>query len=299
MKKLAFVWDFSVEPLQLYGWADGLSMALRILAEKYGYVVKVFAHDDPNVIYKDLQSFMPDQILAWGSLDRPSFAGLRQFNKPTALCFAGGTTKHPQSSSFDLIFVENDVYVKEYQEQGINVVKAFGTNDILFKPMPFTKKWDTIYTAAFARWKRHDIYAEAVKDTGLAVGKIQRQEIECYEICVKNGVTVIPEVPYHVMPYLYNQSLISIVTALWGGQRNVLESMACDMPVIITSDNTTTVEIVKESGYGIICDPSVDSLKEAIEKAKTEKHPDGVKLVKAKYSAEVYAKALNKGLESI
>lgn len=298
-KKLAFVWDFSVEPLQLYGWADGLSMALRILAEKYDYTVKVFASDDPNVIYQDIENFMPDQILCWGSLDRPSFAGIRQFNKPTALCFAGGPTRNPQSISFDLIFVENDMYVKEFEQQDINVMKAFGTNDHLFKPMALPKKWDTIYTATFARWKRHNIYAEAIKDKGLAVGKIQPHEMDCYEVCVDNGLTVMPEVPYHVMPFLYNQSKVSVVTALWGGQRNILESMTCNMPVIVMSDAKTNTEIVEEAQYGIIADPNVESLKEAINKALTDKHPDGQKIVQAKYSAELYADRLHQGLSSI
>jgi len=93
--KIAFIWDFSVEPLQLYGWADGLNAALKVLAQKYGHTVKVIPSDNPNEIYEQIENFMPDIILAWGSIDRPSFAGLKQFNKPvesstTAIRFPAG-----------------------------------------------------------------------------------------------------------------------------------------------------------------------------------------------------------------
>jgi len=293
-KRLAFLWDFSVDPVELHTWADGLSQALRHLNYKYNIDIKVIAGDEPNKLYRDIEEFDPDYILAWGSLDRPSFSGLKQFNVPLGLCFAGGTTIHPNTSVFDVIFCENKEYLEQFKEQGLNAYQAFGTNDSLFIEMNIAKKWKGIYHASFALWKRHNLFAEALKNEGLAVGKILEHDIEALQVCLNNNVTIIPAVPYEVLPFLINQSKYVVVTSstIGGGQRNVLEAMSCNVPPIVMSDNPKNCEFVEESGFGIIVEPNTEAIREAVNTyTPTNKGRD---YIMQKYSAEKYADTLYK-----
>lgn len=298
--KLAFVWDFTVNPVEFYSWDDGLHEALMYLNNKYRYIVKVFANDDPNVIYHDLQEFRPDVILGWGSLDRPSFAGIKQFGVPTALCFAGGPTNHPFRDNFDIIFVENRSYLEAYKADSYNVTQAFGTNHNLFVPQKLNKKYKACYPASFALWKRHNLFAEAVGKEGIAVGKLLEHELQCAEVCIKNGVTILPDIAAKALPFIYNQSEYTLVTAanIGGGQRNVLESMACNVPPIVMSDSDKNTEFVNESGFGLIVDPEVEAIKEALAK-QHEFKSNGRDYILSKYSAEIYADKLHKGLKSV
>lgn len=301
-KKLAFIWDFTVEPLELYSWSDGLSEALRILSSKYGWHVLIIPSDKPREIYDKLSTFQPDIILGWGSLDRPSFAGVKEFDVPTALCFAGGPTEHYHRENFDLIFVENDVYHEAFTKQGSKTIKAFGTNDNLFRPYNRAKRFDAVYAAAFATWKRHNLFADAVGDKGLAVGKILEHEIHNYKYCVDKGVLTLSSVPYKNLPELYSYSKTALITAAnnGGGQRNVLEAMACNLPPIVMADSDKNTEFVQDSGYGFICDPNIDSIKETLTKAMEYKDTGkGREYIQSKYSAEKYADKLYKGLTNI
>lgn len=301
--KVAFIWDFSVNPVDVYSWNDGLNAALKLLSREYGKDIYTIVSDNPAEIYEKIENINPDLILAWGSLDRPSFAGLNNFSVPVGLCFAGGSTEHPHLDNFDIVFVESEVYFDKFKEQGVNVKRAFGTNDILFEPLEgVNKKFEACYPAAFAAWKRHNLFAEAVKNNGLAIGKFIPEEAHIIQDCVDKGVFVLPQVPYVVLPYIINQSHSVLITAdsSGGSQRAVLEAMACNVQPIVMSDSDKNTEYVKESGFGQICDPNVESIREAIEKVKkTPYNERGREYIKANYSAAKYAEDLNVGLESI
>lgn len=304
---VAFVWDFTVHPLELFGWGDGLKAALQVLSSKYGWWVQVIASDKASEIYERIEQVSPDVILGWGSLDRPSFAGIKQYGKPTALCFAGGPTEHPQADNFDVIFVENDVYLKAFEAQGKNVKRAFGTNDLIFTPLPdLKKKFVGIYPAAFAKWKRHELFAKALGKDGLALGKILDHEQECLQVCVDNNVTVMPQLPYIALPFLYNQSLYTVVTASThgGSQRAVLESMACNVWPIVMSDSEKCAEFVLDSGFGSVVNPTVEEIAAEVinirEKSIQAAANDlGRQYITDKYSAEKYADELYKGIVSL
>lgn len=294
---IAFVWDFTVHPLDLYGWADGLQAALTWLAKKYDWYVKVIASDKTEEIYQQIEELSPDVIVGWGSLDRPSFAGIKEFGKPTALCFAGGPTSHPQLDNFDLVFAENQVYKEAFEKQGVNVHIAFGTNDDLFYPMDLKKKFVGIYPAAFAKWKRHDLFAKATGKDGLALGKILDHETECFQVCIDNGVTVMPQVPYEVLPFLYNQSIYCVITANThgGSQRAVLEAMACNVWPIVMKDSEKCAEYVLESGFGSVVEPTVEAIAAEVKNATAKRLSNkdgGRRFIESKYSAEKYADKL-------
>jgi len=298
--KVAFVWDFSVSPVELHTWADGLNAALGVLQRDYEYDIYVIADDKQDSIHKKIRDIKPDVILGWGSLDRPSFAGVKEHGVPTALCFAGGPTNHFHTSSFDIIFVENEVYEQQFKKQSINVKRAFGTNSELFVPIDVKVHFKAFYPAAFALWKRHELFAKAVGTGGIACGKFIEQEKVCIEVCVENGVTILPPLPYAALPYLYNQSEFTLITATTkgGSQRAVLEAMSCNRIPIVMSDSEKCAEYVKDSGFGVIVEPTVEAIKEAL--SKTYKFDnDGRSYILSKYSADIYAKQLHEGIQSI
>jgi glycosyltransferase involved in cell wall biosynthesis len=306
-KVLAFVWDFTVHPLDLYGWADGLKAALQQLAFEHDWFVKVIASDKTEEIYQQVEELKPDYVLCWGSLDRPSFAGIREVapGAVIGLCFAGGPTMHPHTDNFDVIFVENEVYEKSFKDQGYNVKRAFGTNEELFAPMKLPKKWIGFYPAAFARWKRHDLFAESLGQDGVAVGKFLEHEMDCVEVCVKNNVAVFPQMPYVAVPYFYAQSRFAVITAssIGGGQRSVLEAMAMNVPPIVMSDSEKCAEYVLDSGYGKVVEPNKEAIQQAIAELIADKimgkSNQGREYILGKYSTKGYADALHLGLTEI
>lgn len=298
--RVAFVWDWTATPIDLFSWkegGDGLSRALATLANKYGWFIELICDDKPDRIYQAIKRIGPDIIICWGSLDRPSFAGVKQFGVPVGLCFAGGPTEHSHTDNFDVIFCENEVYKTAFEKQNLNVIQAFGTNDVLFKPLDLKKQWNACYVASFALWKRHNLFAKAMGSNGIAVGNILQNDIKDFEVCIENSVVVLPAVPYTVTPFIYNQSKCSLITAssAGGSQRAVLESMACDIPPIVMSDSDKNVEFVQDSGYGYICKPEVEEIKATVEKAVAEGKRGGREYVLSKYSAEHYADKIYKG----
>lgn len=301
--RIAFIWDFSVDNWSLVTWEDGLNQALKILAEKYSATVRIIPGTDIDEIYKTIREFSPDVILGWGSLDRPSFSAINTFGVPAALCFAGGTTQHPHTENFQMFFVENSSFEGEFRQQGLPVKKAFGVNDTLFAPMTLQKRFDAFYPAAFAKWKRHDLFAEATKQNGVVCGRYLPHEKECLEVCVNQGNIILGEQPYRTLPFIYNQSISAVVTAgpRAGSQRVVLESLACNVPPIVMADHEENKEFIQEAEFGLIVVPNVDAIQNAIEVARLslQKKNLGRQFIKAKYSAEKYADSLYAGLSDI
>jgi hypothetical protein len=204
------------------------------------------------------------------------------------LCFGGGPTYTPNIHNFDLIFGESAIDIKDFKRFGKKTLQAFGTNTKLFRPMPEQPKvFAYIYPAAFAKWKHHEKFAgfiknreEKIKETMiigededlklpcLAVGYMQPDgwEKECYEICQKYGISVIPQVTYDVMPYLINAAETVYVGAdINGGcQRTILEAKACGIPVEIDSDSPKLLELKSLTREDILRNWSEESYAERL-----------------------------------
>lgn len=243
--KVAFVCELPAE--HFLHWQDGLKAALEHLGQKYAWEIDIFNIPSMKTPSIDVEQY--NFGLFWGAFSRKQHE--RRFFKKQGLCFGGGPTYHPNINNFDIVFAESKVDYDEFKRMGVRTVQAFGTNTKLFRPMPEQPKvFDYIYPAAFALWKRHDRFVEEVKKRGgnaLAVGYMQPGgwERETYEICQKNGILVLPWIPYSAMPYLMNMTRNVIITAdaTGGCQRTVLEAKACDVPVIIESDSAKLQEL--------------------------------------------------------
>ena len=216
-----------------------------------------------------------------------------------AICFAGGEVLGENVGLFDHIFVESEVYKKELEDNGYKASIAFGTNTDLFKPQNQAKVFDTIFPATFAAWKRHDLYAKATSGlASLACGYMyDTHEQECWQVCIENGIAVLPHVTPDVLVKLYAASRVCVVTSssAGGSQRTVLEAMAMDMPVVVTDSDKFDYE-------GLIrVEPTIEAVSEAVK--------DAMKLgpwfeptrdyILDNWSHIQYADALEEGLKSI
>lgn len=276
MAKIAFICELPREHFPF--WDDGLAAALRYLVAKYNWQIDIY--NLPSMSSTKIPADY-DFALFWGALNRRQHD--KKFFKKQGLCFSGGPTYHPNINNFDIVFAESKVDLEEFQEAGVKSKQAFGTNIQLFRPIPEQVKiWDFIYPAAFAKWKHFEVFVEQVKKErkkALAVGYMQPGgwEKECYEVCLKNGITVLPWVPHEVMPWLYNASKACLITAdrQGGCQRTVLEAIACGIPVSIVSDSLKLLELADLTREEVLRDWSEkaygEELRQGIEEVLNEK----------------------------
>jgi glycosyltransferase involved in cell wall biosynthesis len=252
--RIAFCHDWNVHYQQELDWQDGLSAALAEL-RKRGHEVQLFVCGDqigtvPNP-YHDITvtvdmagavaDYDPDVILCWADFTRPNAQPLRGLGKPIALCFAGGETNTYNTYLFDHVFVESQVYADKLEELGVPHSIAFGTNTDLFQPVDQNKVFDVIKPGTFAAWKRHSLYAQAVQGMkALAVGYMyDDHEQECWQECLRMGVTVLPHASAQVLHRLYAASKVCVITSMssGGSQRTVLEAMAMNLPLVVTDSD--------------------------------------------------------------
>lgn len=303
--KLYVLWDWNPELSQTITWKDGLAAALKLLRERHDVTINVPGPDGTidhpyfpirvvSDIVADVEDIQPDAILIWGDMTRPHTPLLAPLGIPMAICFAGGEALGDNHVFYDHIFVESQVYLDTFKKAMLPCSIAFGTNTELFKPVEQPKVFDTIFPATFAAWKRHDLYAKAVQGKkALACGYMYTShEQECWQVCLDNGVVVLPHVSADVLHRLYAASEVCVVTSssAGGSQRTVLEALAMNLPVIVTDsdkfdyDHLTRVE------------PTIEAVRGAIETVKQTNTRD---YVLQNWSEHNYADALEKGLQSI
>lgn len=296
---ISFVWDWQPDFDQTINLADGLCAALKEL-ENRGHTVKRYTDTDipiPNpygTYYPiDEQEIADsDAILHWADMTRPHAQPLSELGIPQAICFAGGEPLGPTFPYFDHIFVESQVYKDVFDREGLSCSIAFGTNTDLFTPVAGqAKQFDTIFPATFALWKRHSLYANAVKGLrALACGYMyHNHETECWQVCLDNGVTVLPHVSANTLRYLYAASKVCVIPSMssGGSQRSVLEAMAMNIPCIVTDSDKFDYE------HLIRVEPTVEAIREAIDTAQPT---DTRQYILDNWSHVTYADSLEKGL---
>jgi glycosyltransferase involved in cell wall biosynthesis len=292
--RIAFLWD-GVTEHKGKRFKDGLWLALKHLEKnnKVGYF-------EPLDRYK-IDIFKPDVILFWGALCEECVKTVITYPYKKAICFAGGPIEPENSIGWDLFFTESEINERELEALGIPYERAFGINERIFKPKKLEKKYESVFWGAFAKWKRPELFAEAIRENGIAVGQHQEHEPECYEICHEYGVGVLDEQPREFIVNLINSSHTALNPSnFWGGgQRMTLEAMACGVPPIVMSDSPKNCEYVEESKFGIICEPDVNSIRSSLERAKKQNPQDGIDYIKSKWTSEHYAINLLKGLKKL
>jgi glycosyltransferase involved in cell wall biosynthesis len=284
--KIAFVWD----DLGKYEWRDGLWAAMKYLENEYD--VQYFIEDERAV-----KDYSPDIIFCWGPLDHrwDKFYSLK---KPMFLFFAGGTVDHPNSGLFKTIFVESGAHEQYFNLVGVHCQRAFGTNDALFKPRPIEKKFDAIFPATYALWKRQELLADALGSKVLMCGPIQDTvEKDIIEKCWNNKAIAVGFIPPSTLSYFYNASSCCVVPTdrNGGSQRVVLEAMASGIPVITMVDQPLTSEFVSESENGAIIHPDPYEIVRAVKNVKSRKW-DTRKYIESAWTAKHYYQSIKRGM---
>ena len=319
--KILFVHDWVVDPTQLVTWQDGLAGALRELGKRHVVDIVTYVEGASGEVYRNpeglnIRAFTLiedvvryaaegeyDVILMWGDCTRPTAWPIKKLGIPMALCFAGGHQFSDTTKAFDHFFVESKVYGDRFREMGHSVSTAFGTNTELFKPIPEQPKvFDVCFPATFALWKRHDLFAQAVRGKrAVACGYIYTtHERDCWQTCQTNGVLVLPHVSAQVLQRIYAGSRACLITSRsdGGSQRTVLEAMAMNLPVVVMQDSDKTSEYVLDHDGRWVSAPDEGHIKVALEEAMVST-VNSRDYIMSKWSEYCYADALEKGLCSL
>lgn len=284
---ISFVWNDK----NRITWDDGLMKALEILP----YEVKVYDYHSLDEIANG------DVIIWWSDLTHRQHEVLNKIDKPKILCLAGGPHISDRAKKWDYIFTETEHDYSFIKSLDIPTQIAFGTNTQLFYPENQPKIWDAIFPASYAKWKRQDLFSTAVKEKGITCGHIQpKSDRDCYKVCIENGTLALPEVKREVLRGLYNASWSTLITSdkRGGSDRTVLESMACNVPVIVMSDARDLKHYIEESGFGAICEPTINSIRKTIEEVKQKKWgSEGRDYVLRYYSEKIYSNKIDKAIK--
>lgn len=314
--KIACVWDWPPTFTQVATWQDGLAAALNELRIR-GHEVQVFMpakekHDErvmdsplhEIIVSGDVklavQFYNPDVILCWADMTRQNALPLAELNIPMAICFSGGDIHGENRDLFDWIFVESGVYADQLDMAGkTNFSIAFGANTDLFTPLEQAKIFDTIFPATFAAWKRHELYAKATSGlSSLAVGYMYSEhEQECWQECLRHGVTILPHVSAEALRYLYSASKVCVVPSRsdGGSQRTVLEAMAMNIPVVVTDSDKFDF-----GGHIYRAEPTVESIRGYVNALLDGQQTVNTRdYILARWSHKIYATELEAGLETI
>jgi len=298
--KVAFFWyGFDGR----YGvWRDGLWRAMHIIGETHD--VRYFDVNEKELI--NCKEFNPDIVLFWEApcscrgQDADMWFKVCRLPYKKILLFAGGPLEAMEVIDFDLVLVESQINEDDCERQGIQYMRAFGINDEIFFPKELEKKYDGMLQATCAGWKRQGLFAEAMKDKGILCGRDQKNDPQPFIDARRFGTPVLPEQPMEEVANLINQSHCVINTAsFWGGgQRATLEAMACGTPVIAMDDSPKNREFVDESGFGMICRPTVDDIRKTVNELKERNlHPsNGRNYILSKWTARHYAENIMKGI---
>jgi len=313
--RIAFLWDWDIVPEQAMTWKDGLASAVKIISEHHD--IRVFACSTRDFIlpheYFDIhvyqsgdnlvnaiKKFEPDVIWHWADLTRPHAKPLSELGIPMAISFAGGSTDGENLGLFNHFFVESEVYRERFEVLGRSVSTAFGTNTKLFAPDEHQAKTiDVLFPATYADWKRHNLLMDSCVGLKVCTAGWMYHDHEqwCWQYPQSKGALMLPHVSAEVLKYLYASSRVVVVPsrADGGSQRTVLEAMAMNIPVVVTSDSDKTCEYVQEGG-GFISKPNSQNIREAIDLAMVKDNTNTRPYIEGKWSEIIYANSILCGL---
>lgn len=286
----------------VYGhWGDGLRGAMKLIEQKHDVI-----YCEPSDDLSDA-----DVILYWEALctaqgkDKEKFWNVQLTPIPKILLFAGGPIERKWCDGFDLFMVESKINEDEFERLGLPWMRGFGVNTDIMKPEPQPKMFDAYFPSTCASWKRQALFAKALGDRGVISGREQETDPIGFIEARKNKTLVLPELPYQAVNSLFNASWCCVNTSsFWGGgQRSTLEAMAAGIPVIAMSDSPKNCEYIEESGCGIVCEPTKEAIRDAVDEIKlwdTEKTREKcLRYIQSKWTHQHYADAILVGINQV
>lgn len=299
--RIAFVW-LGISGRYGHNWEDGLYAALKVIEKRENVVGYFDIHDIPAI-----HSFSPDVVLLWEAActyagpDGEAYKAIQRLPYKKALLFAGGPIRKEYFAGFDLTFVESAINEKELADLFVPWKRAFGVNTQIFKPEAQPMTFDGALQATFASWKRQWLVAEAFHQRAVLCGRYQETDTLPYNRSKEAGALIFPELSASGVNTLISASWAVVNSAeYWGGgQRATLEAMAAGIPVIVMTDSPKNREFVEASGAGLVVDPDINKIREALEMIKAwtpEERARGVGYVQAHWTETHYADAILEGI---
>lgn len=298
-KKISFIWQ-GVTEMKPAKWRDGLWGATQILEKDFEVIYNEPWDDiDPEAVVLYWESPLTYQSRENGV----HYQRVCNLPNKKILLFAGGPINYEWMDKFDHICVESAINLEECQRLNMSVSTAFGINSDIFKPMDLEKKWLTSTVGTCASWKRQWLAGESFGEQALVVGRGQDSDPSPFDRCREAGATVLEEHLPEDLVKLVNQSEICLQLAdYWGGgQRTTLESMACGIPVVCMSDSPKNREYVEESGFGVVCEPDIHSIRNAVNSLKSASLSPkiGRGYIESKWTPECYFNNLKQAINEV
>lgn len=303
--KIAFVWQGISDEKTRDAWQDGLRYAIDKIGEKHKVT---FYEPWDDIVGEDIILYWEAPVTAQGA-NAPHYHKVRQNPTKKALLFAGGLIKKEWVNGFDLLFVESKINEGECDALGIPWHHAFGINHTKFKRTKNAgarldrKQYKAGLHGTCASWKRQWLIGEAFgKDAWLA-GKGQDSDPYPFRRCEELGVEMNGTMfPRFIAEKLEKTWVLVNPADYWGGgQRATLEAMSCGVPVVCCNDSPKNMEFIQESGFGAVCEPTAESIRNAVE-GLVNNYPDfniGVNYILNKWSGDIYAEQLLEGIKKI
>ena len=291
---IAFVWQGITEAEPR--WRDGLYWAMKEIEKKHSV-----SYFEP---WGDIQG---DVVLYWeapctaNGVNASYYDRVRRLPIRKALLFAGGPIVKNWVDGFDHAFVESKINKDEFDSINVPNSVAFGVNADVFKPINQDKIYQGIHHGTSASWKRQWLMAEALGSNALVVGRHQKEDPYPFDRSRELGATVLHEQPAGKINQLLNQSICLVQTSeFWGGgQRATLEALSAGIPVVCMTDSPKNREYVEESGAGLVVDPDVHRIREAVQEVTKWERPckKGRDYVLSKWTHQHYANNLLNWIE--
>jgi len=259
-------------------WNDGFIAALRELAQRGHRISFVNAHCDDAVDAFAARHGDADVVLAksnWGWIvDRFVRRHTTRAAPARAIMVSGisDPISYRRGRFYDTVFYQTEWYRHRLSER-LHLVHAYGINTKAMHPPadPVEAEWDWLYVGALTANRRPD---RLLDKTGrrLAVGDVSSSTPTLVDRLREGGVVVRDYVPYDELRSLYwSAERLYVPAALdGGGERQLMEAIACGRPVEVEPDNPKLAEVVAKAASwteAYFADQLERGLTEAVERA--------------------------------
>lgn len=220
-------------------WSDGFTAAMKLLEQKY-HIHWINLHDKKPTA-EELNEY--DFLIVkscWDWIVDRYIRGLEGLKTKRGIAISCSKPPHSEKAAwfYDVLWYENDLY-KEYLKNYPNKIKAFGVNTDVFKPADVTKDIDALTIGAFAPYKRLHLLNDLEGKRKIIIGDANTQYSEEIKKLLNPDIEIIDYVSQNELAIYINRSKMVFVPfeEKGGGERCVLEAMACQTPIRIMDDN--------------------------------------------------------------
>ena len=251
---------YSVEPgsEKHRSWNDGFVAAVRLL-HRWGHNViwlNTAAHDADSAY--DAIVTPKTVVLAksnWGwKVDRflRSATQRHLLRVPRAIMVSGISKRinRHRGGFYDVVFYQTEWYRRRLSPR-LTTVHAYGINTAEMYPpdSPVESEWDWLYVGALTPQRRPELLLTK-PGRRLVIGELERSDPTLISRLEQGHVEILSYVPYPKLREFYWRARSVYVPAALdgGGERQVMEAVACGRPIEIEPDNPKLSEVLSRAG---------------------------------------------------